>query len=240
MERWASITLRTVAIVLVGTLTIVISLLLLLFGSCAANSFEGKNPQKLGPYLVVIGIVLAVGIAASASIARGMLARANEQENQRVPGRRPLHSLLYWIGVQIVLSVAVTVLDYLHLWPGSRPNPQRNSGQFLFIDLAFREAPYAVLFSTLLKKLTPRTLAYSAAVPGVLLLFNLPFIHLYIGHASDITERLVTWGAHIVILALAVRVIRQNEIHPEGWDVAVAFAVSFVYFFITYSMIPYL
>src|SRR5208282_878020 len=223
MERWASITLRTAAITLVAGLTVVVSLLFLLLGMCSANGFlEGKNPQRLGPYLIVVGMVLAVGVAASARIARGMRAATDNDENQRARGRRTLHTLLYLIGVQIVLTAAVTCLDYLQLWPRSRPNPPRGWGQFLFFYLAFREAPYAV------------------AVPGVLLLFNLPFLHLYIGHPVETVEGLLTWAAHIVILAFAVRAIRRNEARPEGWDLVVAFAVSFFYFLVSYSAMPYL
>jgi hypothetical protein len=240
MERWASTTLRTAAIILVAGLTVVVSLLVLVLGQCAAHGFEGRNPQRLGPYLIVIGVVLAGGVAASARIARGMRVEADEPGTQPAPGRRAFHTLLYLIGVQIVLTSAVTCLDYLHWWPGSRPNPPRDWGQFLFIDLAAREAPYAVLFAALCRKLTPRTLAYAVAVPGVLLFFNLPFIHFYIGHPSDTTESLVTWAAHIVILAFAVRAIRKNDIRSEGWDLVVAFAVSFFYFLISYSMVPYL
>jgi hypothetical protein len=240
MERWASITLRSVAITLVAGLTVVVSLLLLVLGQCAANGFGGKNPRELGPYLIVIGMVLAGGVALSARIARGMRADADDPGNQPAPGRRALHRLLYLIGVQIVLTAAVTCLDYLQFWPGSSPNPPRDWGQFLFIYLAAREAPYAVLFVALSGKLTPRTLAFATAVPGVLLLFNLPFIPLHIGHPMDIAESLVTWAAHIVILAFAVRAIRKNEIRPEGWDLAVAFAASFFYFLISYAMVPYL
>jgi len=241
MERWASITLRTAAITLVAGLTVVVSLLFLLLGMCSANGFlEGKNPQRLGPYLIVVGMVLAVGVAASARIARGMRAATDNDENQRARGRRTLHTLLYLIGVQIVLTAAVTCLDYLQLWPRSRPNPPRGWGQFLFFYLAFREAPYAVLFGALLRKLTPRTLAFAVAVPGVLLLVNLPFLHLYIGHPVETVEGLLTWAAHIVILAFAVRAIRRNEARPEGWDLVVAFAVSFFYFLVSYSAMPYL
>jgi hypothetical protein len=240
MERWASISLRTVAIILVAGLTIVVSLLFLVLGLCSANGFEGKNPQRLGPYVIVIGIVLAGGIALVAQIARGMRAVSDDPKNQRSPGRGSLHSLLYLIAVQIVLSAAVTSLDCLQLWPRSRPNPPRNWGQLLFIYLAFREAPYTVLFAALARKLTPRTLAYAVAVPGVLLLFTLPFIHWNFGHPPDLTESLLTWAAHIVILTFAVRTIRQNEIRPEGWDLVVAFAVSFVYFLLSYSVMPYL
>jgi hypothetical protein len=50
---------------------------------------------------------------------------------------------------------------------------------------------------------------------------------------------LLTWTAHIVILAFAVRAIRRNETRPEGWDVAAAFAVSFFYFLVSYSAMPY-
>ena len=240
MKRWASITLRTVAITLVAGLTVVISLLFLLLGMCSANGFEGKNPQRLGPYLIVVGMVLAVGVAASARIARGMRAASDDHENQRARGLRAQHTLLYLIGVQIVLTAAVTCLDYLQLWPRSRPNPPRGWGQFLFVYLVSREAPYAVLFCALLRKLTPRTLAFAVAVPGVLLLFNLPFLHLYIGHPVDTAEGLLTWAAHIVILAFAVRAIRRNETRPEGWDLVVAFAVSFFYFLASYSAMPYL
>ena len=240
MERWTSITLRTFAIILVAGLTIVVSLLLLLLGSCAVNGFNGKNPQALGPYLIVIGIVLAGGVAGSARIARGMRTEADVRETQRVAGRRALHSLLYLIGVQIVLTTAVTILDYLQAWPGSRPNPPHDWGRFLLIYLAAREGPYAVLFCVLLRKFSPRVLAYAVAVPGVLLLFNLPFLHLYLGHPMDTTESLLTWAAHIVILAFAIRAIRQNEIRPEGWDLVVAFSVSFFYFLVSYSVMPYL
>jgi hypothetical protein len=240
MERWASISLRTVAIVLVAGLTMVVSVLLLVLGQCAANGFEGKNPQALGPYLIVIGMVLAGGVAASARIARGMRADADEQENQRAPGRRALHTLLYLIALQIVLTTAVTCLDYLQFWPGSRPNPPRDWGRFLFTYLASREAPYAVLFVALLRKLTPRTLAFAVAVPGVLLLFNLPFLPLHIGHPMDITESLLTWAAHLVILFFAIRAIRKNEIRPGGWDLVVAFAASFTYFLLSYALVPYL
>ena len=232
MERWASITLRTVAITLVAGLTVVVSLLFLLLGMCSANGFQGKNPQRLGPYVIVVGMVLAVGVAASARIARGMRAATDDHENQRARGRRALHTLLYLIGVQIVLTAAVTCLDYMQLWPRSRPNPPRGWGQFLFVYLAFREAPYAVLFGALLRKLTPRTLAFTVAVPGVLLLFNLPFLHLYVGHPVDTAESLLTWAAHIVVLAFAVRAIRRNEARPEGWDLVVAFGVSFFYFLV--------
>jgi len=240
MERWTSITLRTFAIVLVAGLTIVVSLLLLLLGSCAVNGFNGKNPQALGPYLIVIGIVLAGGVAGSARIARGMRTEADVQETQRAPGRRALHSLLYLIGVQIALTAAVTILDYLQLWPRSRPNPPRHWGQFLLVYLASREAPYVVLVGVLLRKLTPRILAYAVAVPGILLIFTLPFLHLYIGHPMDTAESLLTWAAHAVILAFAIRAIRQNQIRPEGWDLVVAFAVSFFYFLVVFSMTPYL
>jgi hypothetical protein len=141
MERWASITLRTAAITLVAGLTVVVSLLLLLFGMCSAKSFEGKNPQRLGPYLIVVGMVLAVGVAASARIARGIPAATDDRDNQPSRGRRALHTLLYLIGVQIVLTAAVTCLDYLRLWPGSRPNPPRDWGQFLFVYLALAKPP---------------------------------------------------------------------------------------------------
>jgi|SRR5579863_881197 len=240
MKRWASITLRTVAITLVAGVTVVVSLLLLLFGSCAANNYGGKNPQKLGPYLIVIGVVLAGGIAASARIGRGMLAGADEHENQRAPGRRALHSLLYLIALQIVLASGVTCLDYLHLWPGSRPNPPHDWGPFLFIYLASREAPYAVLLGALLRRPTPRTLAFAVAVPGVLLLFNLPFLPLHFGHPMELSERLATWAAHLVILAFSVRAIRKNEIRLEGWDLVVGFAASFLYFLLSYALVPYL
>ena len=240
MKRWASISLRTVAIILVAGLTIVISLLFFLLGLCSANNFEGKNPQQLAPYLIVVGVVLAIGVAASARIARGLRAPTSDRENQPARGRRAVHTLLYVIAVQIVLSAAVTCLDSMQLWPRSRPNPPRNWAQLLFIDLAFREAPYAILFAALARKLTPRTLAFAVAVPGVLLLFNLPFLHSYIGHPVETQESLITWAAHIAILALAVRTIRKNEIRPEGWDLVVAFAVSFVYFLVSYSAMPYL
>jgi hypothetical protein len=240
MERWASTTLRTTAIILVAGLTVVVSLLLLVLGQCAANGFGGKNPQALGPYFIVIGMVLAGGVAASARIARGMRANADEQENQRAPGRRALHTLLYLIALQIALTTAVTCLDYVQFWPGFRPNPPRNWGRFLFTYLTSREATYAVLFVALLRKLTPRTLAFAVAVPGVLLLFNLPFLPLHIGHPMDITESLLTWAAHLVILFFAIRAIRKNEIRPEGWDLVVAFAASFTYFLLSYAMVPYL
>jgi hypothetical protein len=240
MKRWASISLRTVAIIMIAGLTILISLGFLLLGLCSANSFEGKNPQRLGPYVIVVGIVLAGGVALSARIACGMRADSNDPKNQSTPGRRALPGLLYVIAVQILLSAAVTWLDSMQLWPGSRPNARRDWAQFLFTDLAFREAPYAILFAALARKLTSRTLAFAVAVPGVLLLFTLPFIHSYVGHPVDTTESLLIWAAHIVILAFAVRTIRQNKIRPEGWDLAVAFAVSFVYFLVSYSAMPYL
>jgi hypothetical protein len=118
------------------------------------------------------------------------------------------------IGVQIVLTAAVTCLDYLRLWPGSRPNPPRDWGQFLFVYLASREAPYAALFCALVRKLTRRTRAFAIAVPGVLLLFNLPFLHL-IGHPVDAAESLLTGAAHIVIRAFAVRAIRRMRLAPK-------------------------
>jgi hypothetical protein len=80
MERWASITLRTAAITLVAGLTVVVSLLFLLLGMSSANSFGGKNLERLGPYLIVVGMVLAVGVAASARIARGIRAATDDHE----------------------------------------------------------------------------------------------------------------------------------------------------------------
>lgn len=263
MDRWAANALRALGIFIVGGLTICASLLLLLDAKCAAQgSFEPANSPEVGQALVAMGIVWAVGVGLLAWLARGMLVRGEGPAVQPLshealpgvpivaqpvePARQPhsqsrgaVNRLLYVIAVQVLLTAAITFFDSRQLWPRSRPNPPKSWAIYLDIWLVAREAPYVCLLVALFAKLKPRTFAYALAVPGVSLLFNMPFLNLDFGHPMGFEEKFLAWAAHIVILAFAVRALRQARMQLEGWDLVVACSATFFYFLIAYGGVPY-
>ena len=270
MEQWAANTLRTVGIILTACFVLVATLFLLLLSMCAyGGDFSGhKNPGQGLAYLVGAGVVIALGIVTETWLARGIMrsrrtavAYAGSAGSVGAPlpvpepaipahlspaSRKAIDNLVLAMGAQIAVSIAAWFWGQLRFWTNPQPNALRphNWTLVLLAPFILYHLPYVILIYRLLKKLDRRTLAYSLAVPCVMLvqaLFTVTLvIYTYAHNPVGFLLLFVPWAIHIVILVLAWQLIQRIGVPPTPSSLIVAALVTFVYLWLIHGVTPLL
>jgi hypothetical protein len=265
MERWAANTLRVLGIVVLGHVVLGASLLLLLLSICSWNGgFGGGANQGQGvAFLAGAMAVLAVGIWIIARLARGIIrakgaisagpdgeSAADGTPALAVPfhfspsGQQAVQLVAGAMAAQIALSAAGWFWSQFHFWQTALPMRPHNWTLILLAPFVLYHVPYLVLIARLLQQPGRRELAYSLAVPGVILfqsMFSLSIVtSFYIRQPIGFLLLLAPWLLHIAIIVLAYKAIQITGSHPEPALLLRAAILTVVYFSIIHIATPLL
>lgn len=258
MERWAINTLRTLGIILTAGFVLATSLFLLLLSWCASSGDFGgnKHPEQVVPYLAAAGTVLVLGTWFIVWLTRGIIrssaaqAATSSEPALAVPlhlsplGRKSIDRVVLALAAQIVLGALSWFFNQRYFWSAPQHIALHNWMLILLVPFVLYHVPYAILIYALLKKVDRRALAYSLAIPAILVLQSLLTLSLvvytYIRHPVEFLLVLLPWLIHIIILVLAYKAIQQTGIHPEPPSLLVAALVTFLYFSFIHGATPFL
>ena len=201
MDRFASNTLRTLAIVAISICVIGGSLLLLLLALCAGMLAGSGNPAHHDPQttklfygsILAATILIIIGVLSIAKIAKGIVREsialpAPQPESPSLPlapsathdvgthlspaSRSAVHTLVLAIAAQIAAQIAIGVLG----WQWALQSPLASFRPSLPIALLSGIAsnlPYLILLFSLLRNPSRRAFAYSLVIPSLLILFGI-------------------------------------------------------------------
>jgi len=262
MERWATNTLRVLGIVVLGHIVLGVSLLLLLLSICAwSGGFGGGAHQDQGVAFLAGAIaVLAVGIWIIARLARGVIRSKGtispEPNAAHAPpsftapfhfspsGQRAVRMVAGAMAAQMAFSAAGWFWSQFHFWQTALPMRPHNWTLILLVPFVLYHVPYMVLLARLLQQPARRELAYSLAVPGVILfqsLFSLSVVtSFYVRQPMGFLLLLVPWLLHIAIIVLAYQAIQITGLHPEPALLLRAALIAVVYFSLIHIATPLL
>jgi len=267
VERWAANTLRTLGIILTSGFVVVTALILVMLSMCAAKGgFSGiPHSNEAAMYMLGAALVVIFGVSFITWLARGIYRSTKIASDASAPesssaapesaiplrlsplGQQAINRLVFALGAQIALSVAVLVFNQLRFWSGPRifaPFPSRYWMLALLIPFVLYHVPYAILIYALLKRPDRRAFAYSLAVPAVLImqaLLSLSYIGLFARQQPIALVLLfIPWAIHIVILVFAYQAIQQVGLHPQPSSLMVAAAVTLVFFLLVHTTTPIL
>lgn len=265
MERWAANTLRTLAIVLISGFVLIVSLFLLLLSMCSfSGGFEGgKHPDQGFGFLVAAIILVIGGIFAVINLARGIKSEsyvvvppstvlapqppaASQLPLRLSPlSRTAIYNLVYALIAQLVLSIAIWIVNQLRFSSTSRMfTPYRYPMLVLFAPFILYHLPYLILIYALLKRPDRRVFAYSLTVPAIAIfhtLFSLGLIGVYYAqHPFALALYFAPLALDVVIIVLAYRAIQQVGIHPEPASLIIAAVVTFIFFSFIQALTPLL
>jgi len=261
MERWAANTLRILGIVVLGHLILVLSLALLLLSICSWDGVFGGGSKEIGGigFLLATVAVLAIGIWVIARLARGVMRSmpagavvpdANDTSERSVPfhfspsGLQAVRLIAGAMTAQIALSAVGWFWSQFQFWRVAMPMRPHNWVLILLVPFVLYHVPYVVLIQRLLQRPSRRELAYSLAIPGVIVfqsLFSLALVtSVYVRQPVGFLLLAVPWLLHILVLALAYRAIQITGLHPEPSLLLRAALVTVVYFFLVHLTTPLL
>ncbi len=201
MDRFASNTLRTLAIVAISIFVIIGCLLLLLLALCAGmfgglGSPSHHDPQTVKLFygsILAAALLVITGVLSIAKLAKGIVREsttlpAPQAESQSLPlappvthdvvthlspaSRSAIHTLVLALATQIAAQVAVGVLG----WQWALQSPLASFRPSLPIALVSGVAsnlPYLALLFSLLRNPGRRAFAYSLVIPSLLILFGI-------------------------------------------------------------------